>query len=237
MPDVNDFKGLGHRGHLFYKESNFKISRLWLDSPLSIFSVFSSIRLTMKNVTHLVVNIGSNLSILNNVARIKWPSLNCMCLLTETVFETKATYLKWNFMPKLKHILIGSPCGVFPLCIMNLPLRHIDELTIANGLDKFTHSKEMWIYNFLCLWPSIRITDLKILRLHFVVPSYGIETLVRALNVSDVQLLYLIPCSVEQASLILVHTNVILNTVFSGLSVRWNFLKYVYTNRLFTTCV
>ena len=84
FPNVDTFNNVGHRGHVL--SSLHKVSKLWLDSPLSTFSIIV-FNLSTVNVKHLTLKLDKSLALLNIVSSIEWLNLKTLGVISEYQHE------------------------------------------------------------------------------------------------------------------------------------------------------
>lgn len=231
FPSVETFVEMGHRGHVLNVEDMKKVERLWLDSPLSRFSVIL-LELSYNNVKHLVVNCGHAHDLLNKTSRIHWPQLECLCVMIETISTQDLNLSYWK-MPKLKDVLIGTPTSVFPMCLQYLPIAHVKTLSVvSDALQDIPWA--LWFMSFMRIWRRLQHNkSVRVVRFECVVPETEgcICSLVQALNGTLVERVYLRPCSVSTAIKVLNNTTVTLMTAKEK-STPWTLVKFAYGDRL-----
>tara|TARA_Y100000746_G_C15435921_1_gene420630 strand:- start:702 stop:1565 length:864 start_codon:yes stop_codon:yes gene_type:complete len=208
FPNVETFNNVGHRGHVL--SALHKVTKLWLDSPLSTFSIIVC-NLSTVNIKHLIIKLDNSFELLNIVASMEWLNLEVLNVISDFQHdEIKAFHWKTS---KLHSLRIGSPFCVIPRCICSLPINFCTELCIANFSESICIHLTEWFSNFLDVWRILSIASpITILRLYNVVPECEmcISTLVQVLNVLHVERCDLTPCSSDTCVFLLNNTGVIL---------------------------
>lgn len=233
FPNVSSFGNLGHRGEILDREVMCKVSKLWLDSPLSSFSIIM-FHISMVSIKHLVLNLkGKSFDLLNVISRIEWPSLECLCIISESIDDNNLNPSNWK-MKKINSLMLGSKTSGLPLYFRYLPKNTIEELSVMNG-DVYFLNFEMWFSYFIKVWVYIQsMYSLRVLRLYYIIDESEIclSTMVQAINLTRISEVFLVPCSLKSAVFILNHTNIKLTTEIQNCRVRWLVLKNVFGPRL-----
>jgi len=229
FPNVEYFNNVGHRGHVFNDLK--KVSKLWLDSPLSTFSIIVC-NLSTVNVKELILKLDNTLALLNVVSSIKWNNLEKLNVITEFEHE-EVKILNWK-TPKIRSLMIGSPFCHIPTCTSSLPINLCTELYIANSLVNRCDDITKWFSNFLDTWKYFSINNkIKKLHLYNVVPECElcISTLIQILNVLNIEECHLNPCSSDTCVFILTHTRVVLHLEEKNTH-SWKNIYIAFSNRI-----
>ena len=231
FPQVEKFEDIGHRGHLldaFYMQ---KVVKLWLDSPISRFSIVI-LEFGINNIKHLVVNCGNSCDLLNKISRIVWPELESLSVMIETVSTKDIALSSWK-MPKLQHVMFGTSIAVFPMSLLHLPLTNINELSIVSETSQnipFVY----WFVSFMQMWTHLQYSSsIRCIRFDCMIPETElcICSLIRGLNATFIERVFLRPCSISTALKILNSTTVTIVTMTERRS-QWMLVKFAYGDRI-----
>ena len=231
FPHIEKFEEIGHRGHFLDASYMQRVVKLWLDSPISRFSIVL-LEFGINNVKHLVLNCGNSCDLLTKISRINWPQLEYLGIITETVSIKDLRVSSWK-MPKLQQLMVGTAISLFPMCLIHLPITSVRELSvICDGSQDIPFV--YWFISFMQMWNRLQYsTHIKYVRFDGIIPETDtcVCALIQGLNATCVNRIYLRPCSISTALKILNYTTVTIVTSTSQPS-QWMLVKFAYGDRI-----
>ena len=232
FPNVSHALNVGHRGNVVDSRIILAIHKLWIDYPVSNFSILNLL-FYRNNITHLVLNIDASISLLRTISRVSLSSLETLTIICSTRTSSHPIFrYQWK-TPQLKTIFFGTTHPIFPQCLDMLPLMSVYELAIVNLSETQATGLE-WSSSFTHVWPHIKFSNIAILRCMHVIPLTVATMLsfVNALKYSNIIYLHLIPLTSKYATFILKNTNVYLKTRCARRTRNWAKILTEFQHRI-----